>query len=141
LIPRVLMALTGEAGALEVFGTDYPTPDGTCIRDYIHVEDLASAHVRALDHLEAGGASLRVNLGTGVGISVKEIIAAVEKVTGLTVPVVYGPRRAGDPAQLVADPSLAWESLQWRAEKTDIFETVRSAWTWMTGPRKGRYRS
>lgn len=140
LIPRVLMALTAEAGPLEVFGTDYPTPDGTCIRDYIHVEDLAAAHAKALDHLEAGGASLRVNLGTGVGVSVKEIIAAVEKVTGLTVPVVYGPRRAGDPAQLVADPSLAWESLQWRAVRTDILETVRSAWSWMTGSRKGRYQ-
>lgn len=140
LIPRVLMALTGETGAIEVFGTDYPTPDGTCIRDYIHVEDLAAAHAKALDHLQSGGASLRVNLGTGVGISVKEIIAAVEKVTGLTVPVIYGPRRAGDPAQLVADPSLAWETLCWKAARTDILETVRSAWAWMTGPRKGRYR-
>jgi UDP-glucose 4-epimerase len=140
LIPRVLMALTGEAGPLEVFGTDYPTPDGTCIRDYIHVEDLASAHAKALDHLAGGGASLRVNLGTGVGISVKEIIAAVEKVTGQSVPLVYAPRRAGDPAQLVADPSLAWETLQWKAQRTDIEETVRSAWNWMNGPRKGRYR-
>ncbi len=140
LIPRVLMALTGEAGPVEVFGTDYPTPDGTCIRDYIHVEDLAAAHARALDHLQSGGASLRVNLGTGVGISVKEIIQAVETATGRKVPLVYGPRRPGDPAQLVADPSLAWEKLGWKAEKTNILETVASAWTWMSGPRGGRYR-
>lgn len=139
LIPRVLMALTGEAGPVEVFGTDYPTPDGTCIRDYIHVEDLASAHARALDHLDEGGDSLRVNLGTGLGISVKEIIAAVEKVTGLSVPVVLGPRRAGDPAQLVADPSLALHRLQWKAVHTDIAKTVESAWKWVNGPRKGRY--
>jgi UDP-glucose-4-epimerase GalE len=141
LIPRVLMALTGEAGPVEVFGTDYPTPDGTCIRDYIHVDDLATAHARALDHLADGGKSLRVNLGTGIGISVKEIIAAVEKVTGLTVPVVLGPRRAGDPAQLVADPSLAAQLLQWKAVHTNIEETVKSAWQWMSGPRKGRYNS
>jgi len=140
LIPRVLMALTGEAGPVQVFGTDYPTPDGTCIRDYIHVEDLAAAHAKALDHLAGGEASLKVNLGTGVGISVKEIIAAVEKVTGQSVPLEYAPRRAGDPAQLVADPSLAWETLQWKAQRTNIEETVRSAWNWMNGPRKGRYR-
>lgn len=140
LIPRVLMALTGEAGPVEVFGTDYPTPDGTCIRDYIHVEDLAAAHARALEHLDAGGESLRVNLGTGVGISVREIIQAVEKATGREVPLMYGPRRAGDPAQLVADPSLAFEKLGWKAEKTDILETVSSAWKWMSGPRGGRYR-
>jgi len=140
LIPRMLMALTGEAGPLEVFGTDYPTPDGTCIRDYIHVEDLAAAHARALDHLATGGRSLKVNLGTGVGVSVKEMIAAVEKVTEKQVPVVLGPRRAGDPAQLVADPSLALSELGWKAARTDIEETVRSAWNWMTGPRAGRYR-
>jgi UDP-glucose-4-epimerase GalE len=140
LIPRVLMALTGEAGPVEVFGTDYPTPDGTCIRDYIHVEDLAAAHARALDHLGAGGESLRVNLGTGVGVSVKEIIQAVEQATGRQVPLIYGPRRPGDPAQLVADPSLAWEKLGWKAQKTNILETVSSAWKWMSGPRGGRYR-
>ena len=139
LIPRVLMALTGEAGPVEIFGTDYPTPDGTCIRDYIHVNDLASAHAKALDHLAIGGSSVHVNLGTGVGISVKEIISAVEKVTGQTVPIVLGKRRAGDPAQLVADPSLAAEVLGWRAKHLDIEATVRSAWAWMTGPRKGRY--
>jgi UDP-glucose-4-epimerase GalE len=139
LIPRVLMALTGEAGPVEIFGTDYPTPDGTCIRDYIHVVDLADAHAKALDYLSTGGASQRVNLGTGVGVSVKEIIAAIEKVTGQTVPVVLGNRRAGDPAALVADPSLAHQILGWKADHCDITETVCSAWMWMSGSKHGRY--
>jgi UDP-glucose 4-epimerase len=133
------MALNGEAGPVDVFGTDYPTPDGTCIRDYIHVEDLAEAHVLALDYLANEQCSLRVNLGTGRGISVQEIINAVEEVTGLKVPLNYAPRRPGDPAQLVADPSLAETTLGWKAKKLDIRETVRSSWAWMTGPRKGRY--
>jgi UDP-glucose 4-epimerase len=139
LIPRVMMAAGGEIEALEVFGTDYDTPDGTCIRDYIHVEDLADAHARALDHLIGGGDSIRCNLGTGVGVSVKEIIEAVEKVSGHPVPVQYGPRREGDPAVLVADPSLALELLGWRASRTDIIETVASAWKWFSGPRHGRF--
>lgn len=139
LIPRVLMALTGEAGPVEIFGTDYPTPDGSCIRDYIHVNDLADAHAKALDHLSNQGESLRVNLGTGVGVSVKEIISAVEEVTGQKVPLVLGNRRAGDPAALVADPALAEKLLQWKAKHCDIHETIRSAWGWMNGPRKGRY--
>jgi UDP-glucose-4-epimerase GalE len=139
LIPRVLMAITGEIDRLEVFGTDYPTPDGTCIRDYIHVDDLASAHARALDHLAAGGASVRCNLGTGVGVSVKEIITAAEEITGKPVPVHYGPRREGDPAMLVADPSLAKELLGWEAAHRDVREMIRPAWKWLSGPRGGRF--
>jgi UDP-glucose-4-epimerase GalE len=139
LIPRVLMALTGEIESIEVFGTDYETPDGTCIRDYIHVDDLADAHARALDHLAAGGESVACNLGTGVGVSVKEIIAAAEEVTGRRVPVKYGPRRAGDPARLVADPGLAKRVLGWEAGRRDVREMVRSAWAWISGPRGGRY--
>lgn len=139
LIPRVLMAVTGEIEHLEVFGTDYETPDGTCIRDYIHVDDLADAHARALDHLAAGGGSLRCNLGTGVGVSVQEIISAVEEITGKPVPVRYGARRPGDPAMLVADPSLAKSLLGWEAARKDVREMVRSAWAWMSGPRGGRY--
>ena len=139
LIPRVMMAVTGEIEYLEVFGTDYETPDGTCIRDYIHVEDLADAHARALDHLTAGGTSVRCNLGTGVGVSVKEIISAVEEITGKTVPVKYGPRREGDPASLVADPALAKELLGWVASRTDIREMVGPAWLWTSGPNQGRY--
>jgi len=139
LIPRVFMAITGEIEELEVFGTDYETPDGTCIRDYIHVEDLADAHARALDHLANGGSSVQCNLGTGVGVSVKEIIAAAEDVTGRRVPVKYGPRRAGDPAMLVADPSLAREVLGWQAARKDVREMVSSAWAWAGGPNRGRY--
>lgn len=139
LIPRVLLALTGEADKITVFGTDYDTPDGTCIRDYIHVNDLARAHALALDHLRAGGESLACNLGTGVGVSVKEIIDAVEAVTGQTVPVEFGDRRAGDPARLVADPGKAEALLGWKAEKTDVREMVESAWTWMNGPKKGHF--
>ncbi len=139
LIPRVMMAVTGEIEYLEVFGTDYNTPDGTCIRDYIHVEDLADAHARALDHLAAGGDSLRCNLGTGVGVSVKEIITAVEEVTGKSVPVRFGPRRAGDPDSLVADPSLAKTLLGWEAQHKDVRDMVKPAWLWMDGPNQGRY--
>lgn len=139
LIPRVLMAASGEISHIEVFGTDYPTPDGTCIRDYIHVEDLAEAHALALDHLVGGGDSLKVNLGTGVGVSVREIITAAEEVTGRTIPVQYGPRREGDPPELVADPSLARETLGWAAKRRVVTEMVRPAWSWLTGPRKGRY--
>jgi UDP-glucose 4-epimerase len=139
LIPRVMMAVTGEIECIEVFGTDYATPDGTCIRDYIHVEDLADAHARALDHLAAGGESVRCNLGTGVGVSVKQIISAVEEVTGKTVPVKYGSRREGDPDSLVADPSLAKQLLGWEASRKDVRDMVRPAWIWANGPNHGRF--
>jgi UDP-glucose-4-epimerase GalE len=139
LIPRVLMAITGEISHVDVFGTDYPTPDGTGVRDYIHVDDLASAHAKALEHLAGGGESVQCNLGTGVGVSVKEIISAAEEVTGRTVPVKYGPRRAGDPPRLLADPRLAKEKLGWVATHQDVRDMVRSAWAWLDGPRKGRY--
>ena len=139
LIPRVLMALTGELDHIEVFGEDYDTPDGTCIRDYVHVEDLAEAHAKALDLLALGGASVQCNLGTGVGVSVKEIIQSAEEVTGLKVPVKYGPRRPGDPARLVADPTLAGEVLGWTAKNREIQRMIRPAWKWMTGPRGGRF--
>jgi UDP-glucose-4-epimerase GalE len=139
LIPRVLMAVTGEIDHIEVFGTDYHTPDGTCIRDYIHVNDLADAHAKALDHLAAGGESVRCNLGTGVGVSVREIISAVEEITGRTVPVKFGPRRAGDPDSLVADPSFAKQVLGWEARHRDVRDMVRPAWLWMSGPGRGRF--
>ncbi|TAE73935.1 MAG: UDP-glucose 4-epimerase GalE, partial [Verrucomicrobia bacterium] len=141
LIPRVLMAVSGEISHVDVFGTDYPTPDGTGVRDYIHVDDLATAHAKALDHLASGGDSLCCNLGTGVGVSVKEVIAAVEEITGKKVPVRYGPRRAGDPPELLADPRFAAERLGWVARHRDVREMVRSAWTWLSGPRGGRYSS
>ncbi len=139
LIPLVLQAILGQRNKITVFGTDYPTPDGTCIRDYIHILDLARAHLKALEHLEGGGESLNVNLGTGKGVSVKEIIAIAEEVTGQKVPVEFGERRAGDPPQLVADPSYARTALGWVAEYKDVKDTIETAWAWFNGPRRGRY--
>jgi UDP-arabinose 4-epimerase len=129
LIPSALKAITGERGALELFGDDYPTPDGTCIRDYIHVNDLAEAHVLALKQLETGAASAQYNLGTGDGASVQEVIATIEEVTGATVPRRMGPRRAGDPPELVADPSRAQTVLGWKATRS-LRDIVRTAWQW-----------
>jgi UDP-glucose-4-epimerase GalE len=139
LIPRVLMAITGEIPRMTVFGTDYPTPDGTCIRDYIHVNDLASAHAKALAYLRADGETTAVNLGTGRGFSVKEIIRTAEEVTGSTVPLDYGPRRAGDPSELICDPARAKALLGWDAEHKDPKSHIESAWKWLNGPLKGRY--
>jgi len=130
LIPLALRAAAGMGPELQVFGSDYPTPDGTCIRDYIHVNDLAAAHVKALEHLSAGNKSFAVNLGTGTGSSVKEVIAAVEKATGRRVPVKMGPRRAGDPALLVANPARAQTLLQWKGSRS-LGESVATAWDWM----------
>jgi UDP-glucose-4-epimerase GalE len=130
LIPLVIGAALGSRPYVEVFGTDYPTPDGTAIRDYVHVVDLADAHVRALGHLRNGGESLAVNLGTGRGYSVREVIAAVERVGGCPVPVREALRRPGDPPALVADPARARELLGWRAQHADLDGIVRSAWAW-----------
>lgn len=139
LIPLILKAVKGEIPALTVFGTDYPTADGTCVRDYIHVEDLATAHLAAFRYLIDGGDSLRCNLGTGVGISVKQIIDAAEEVTGQKVPVTFGERRAGDPAQLVADPCLAKELLGWEATRKDVRPMIETAWQWMSAPHGGHF--
>lgn len=130
LIPLALRAASGRLPALTVFGTDYPTPDGTCIRDYVHVMDLAQAHLLALEHLERGGESRAFNLGNGGGFSVKQVIDSVERVTGRKVPVEYGPRRAGDPAALVADASAAKSVLGWRPRFADLDTIVAHAWTW-----------
>jgi UDP-glucose 4-epimerase len=131
LIPLILQAIQGKRAALEIFGDDYPTPDGTCIRDYIHVNDLAEAHVLGLEYLSKGESGA-MNLGTGKGYSVHEVVAAVEKVTGHKVPTHIGPRRAGDPAELVADPSLAEKLLNWKAKRS-LEEIVASAWKWAGG--------
>lgn len=130
LIPLALMAASGQGPALRVFGTDYPTPDGTCIRDYIHVHDLARAHLLALEHLAAGGESLALNLGTGRGASVREVIASVERVTGRKVPVAFEPRRAGDPAELTADPRRAEAVLGFTARFRDLDQIVAHAAPW-----------
>ena len=132
LIPLVLMAAAGEIECISVFGTDYETPDGTCIRDYVHVEDLATAHAAALDYLVLQNSSLRCNVGTGRGVSVKEIIDIAGRVTGKSIPVVYGSRRPGDPARLVADVQFAKELLGWKAAYPDVQDAIRSAWSWMT---------
>jgi len=141
LIPRVLMAITGEVDKLTVFGTDYPTADGTCIRDYIHVEDLATAHEKALEYLSGGGETVACNLGTGNGFSVKEIIETAERVTGKSVPVECGDRREGDPAELIAAPAKALEVLGWEAKYKDVQDHIESAWKWMSSEGGGRYKS
>lgn len=130
LIPLALLATTPGGAELNVFGSDYPTPDGTCLRDYIHVTDLAEAHVRALQHLEQGGDSFALNLGTGRGHSVLEVIHAAEAATGQPVRRKIGPRRPGDPPVLVADASKAKQVLNWTAER-DLTQIVNSAWKWM----------
>jgi UDP-glucose-4-epimerase GalE len=129
LIPSALKAVTGERGPLELFGSDYPTADGTCIRDYIHVNDLAEAHVLAFKQLDSITASAQYNLGTGQGASVQEVIGTIEEVTGETVPRRMGPRRAGDPPELVADPSRAQTALGWKATRS-LRDIVRTAWQW-----------
>jgi UDP-glucose-4-epimerase GalE len=129
LIPRAIEAATGGAG-LQVFGDDYPTPDGTCLRDYIHVADLADAHVKALDAIVETGRSSVYNLGTGRPHSVKEVIDAVERVTGNKVPWTLGPRRAGDPAVLYAAPQKAQNELHWKPRFMDVESIVRTAWNW-----------
>ena len=128
LIPVAFEAIRGKRPALEIFGTDYPTPDGTCIRDYIHVSDLAEAHVLGLEYLEQGS-STALNLGTGQGHSVSEVISAIEKVTGKKVPAKLAARRPGDPARLVADASRAEKLLRWKAQRS-LEEIVSSAWKW-----------
>ena len=129
-IPLAIEAALGQRTAFDIYGTDYPTPDGTAIRDYVHVSDLADAHVRALEHLLAGGASTALNLGTGAGHSVREVISAVEQITGRSVPVRAAPRRAGDPSVLVANPARAQAVLGWTTEFNDLVEIVRTAVRW-----------
>ena len=130
LIPLAIDAALGLAPPLKVMGTDYDTPDGTAVRDYIHVTDLADAHVRALAFLEHGGASAALNLGTGQGHSVRDVIAMVERVTGLKVPRTDAPRRAGDPPALVAAPGRAKALLGWQPTWSDLDTIVRTAVAW-----------
>jgi UDP-glucose 4-epimerase len=130
LIPRAMMALQGHVADFAVFGDDYDTPDGTAIRDYIHVTDLAAAHLLALQLLMQGHRGGAFNLGTGSGFSVREILAAIASETGREVPHTIKPRRAGDPAYLVADPSAARELLKFHPEHSDLTSIIRTAWTW-----------
>jgi UDP-glucose-4-epimerase GalE len=130
LVPLVLQTALGQRSHIDVYGTDYPTADGTAIRDYIHVEDLAEAHLRALEHLCAGHESTALNLGTGSGHSVREVIAVAQAVSGRAISWRDVERRPGDPPVLVADPSLAAEKLGWRAQCSDLPTIIRTAFAW-----------
>jgi len=136
LIPVILQAILGVRPGITVFGTDYPTKDGTNIRDYIHVDDLADAHIAAMEKL-GQQSQIFANLGTGRGFSVKEIIATAEKVTGKKVPVTYGPRRAGDAIALYADPSRAKKLLGWEAKHKEPESIIPSAWNWFSKHPRG----
>lgn len=130
LIPLAIGAALGTAPPLTLFGEDFPTRDGTCLRDYIHVTDLAAAHVAALEVELSAGAFEALNVGCGVGRSVREVIAGVDKVLGLSTPFTVGPRRAGDPAALVADPKRAGQVLNWTARRSDLGDIIASAAAW-----------
>jgi UDP-glucose 4-epimerase len=139
LIPLVLQTALGQRSAITVFGTDYPTPDGTCIRDYIHVDDLAMAHQLAIDATLPGTAEV-YNVGTGQGCSVREVIAACERVVGRPIPTVFADRRPGDPPRLVADATKLQAALGWQPRYTDIKEIVGTAWAWHESNPQG-YRT
>lgn len=135
LIPLILQVPLGKRDAISVFGNDYPTKDGTCIRDYIHVCDLADAHIRALAYLKENGKSETINLGNGEGYSVLEIIEAAKKVTGKPIPVNMEDRRAGDPARLIANPKKAKDILGWTPRYTNVEEIIMTAWNFYTNNR------
>ena len=135
LVPLAIEAALGRGPALRVFGTDYPTPDGTAVRDYVHVCDLGEAHLLALAKLQGGAVALRLNLGTGRGHSVRQVLAAVEKVSGRKVPASDEPRRPGDPPELVADPRRAFEVLGWKPRYPDLETIVAHALRWHERPR------
>ncbi len=130
LIPLVLQAASGRRDCITVFGTDYDTEDGTCVRDYIHINDLCSAHLLGLEHLVAGGDSRAYNMGNGQGYSIKQVIDMAKLVTGNDFSVETGQRRSGDPARLVADSSLLQKELGWKPEFTDLESIIRHAWAW-----------
>ena len=137
LIPLVLQVPNGKRESVSIYGTDYDTPDGTCIRDYIHVTDLAKAHILAVEYLMKGGESNVFNLGNGVGYSVREVIETARRVTGHPIPAVEIPRRAGDPARLVASGEKAREILGWKPEITSLEDIIRSAWAWHSSHPNG----
>ena len=137
LIPLILQVPLKKREFISVYGTDYPTPDGTCIRDYIHVLDLADAHIKAVEYLEAGNESNIFNLGNGVGFSVKEMIEAAKEATGKEIKVVLGDRRAGDPAQLIASSEKANKILGWTPKFTDVKDIIKDAWAFHTAHPNG----
>jgi UDP-glucose 4-epimerase len=131
-----MQAAAGRRPAIRVFGTDHPTPDGTAIRDYIHVSDLAEAHRCALETIEREGSSLTVNVGTGVGASVQEVIETARRITGRTIAAESAPRRDGDPSAIWADTTLAEQRLGWRATRS-LDDIIRTAWAWHTRHPEG----
>lgn len=133
LVPLVMKSLLGHSGNLSLYGNDYPTPDGTCIRDYVHIEDLADAHVKALDYLATGGSSMACNVGTGIGHSVLDVIAMTELVSGRKVPYDIVGRRHGDPVSVYADSTLIRAILGWNATH-DLRDIITSAWNWHSKP-------
>jgi UDP-arabinose 4-epimerase len=138
LIPSLLEAALGRRPACPIFGDDYATPDGTCIRDYVHVTDLAVAHVLALQYLESGGVSTQVNLGTGHGYSVKQILAAAEAAVGRPIPIVPQPRRPGDPPELVAAAGRAQTLLGWKPANSSLENILETAWRWASRPARSQ---
>lgn len=130
LIPLILFAAQGRRDSISIFGDDYPTADGTAVRDYIHISDLSQAHILALEYLRGGGASEFINLGNGTGFSVKEVIEAARQITGKNIEARIAPRRAGDPSKLVADARKAQEILGWKPQFSEIEKIIESAWTW-----------
>lgn len=130
LVPLIIAAALGVNPAVEIFGTNYDTQDGTAVRDYVHVCDLAAAHIKALDHLVAGGESASVNLGSGHGYSIRDVISAIETVSHRSVPIIEGPRRPGDPPAQIADHKLGQSLLRWRPLNSDLHMSVRTAWNW-----------
>lgn len=139
LIPVILQVPNGQRAEIAIFGDDYATPDGTCVRDYIHVCDLAQAHILALDYLLRGGENNVFNLGNGVGFSVKEVIEEARRVTGHPIPAVVQARRAGDPAQLVASAQKAKDVLGWKPQYADLHTIIESAWVWHKAHPHGFY--
>lgn len=137
LIPLILQVPLGQREFISIYGDDYPTPDGTCIRDYIHVTDLADAHIRAMNYLRDGGKSDVFNLGNGTGFSVNEVIEKAREVTGHPIPAKVTPRRAGDPAQLIASSDKAKDVLKWDPQHADLGEIIESAWKWHQGHPNG----
>ena len=137
LIPLVLFAAMGKISHVSIFGNDYPTPDGTAVRDYIHISDLSQAHLLALDHLRNGGKSEFINLGNGSGYSVKEVIDVARKVTGKNIEAIDAPRRAGDPPQLVGDSAKAREILGWDPQYPELEKIIESAWKWHKAHPRG----
>ena len=140
LVPLILQAAAGLRPEIQLFGDDYPTADGTCVRDYVHVTDLGATHLAALSHL-AAGTMAAYNLGSGQGFSVREVLSAAERITGRTVPVRVVARRPGDPPRLVADTAAASAALGWAPRHSDLDSIIRTTWAWMTQHRRSAYQS